>query len=287
MRILVTNDDGVRAPGLAVLARVLADARHDVVVAAPLAEASGASAGVGPLHLMAGGLAVERVELEGCPGIEAVGVDALPALIVIAAFLGGFGEPPDAVVAGVNPGRNVGRAVLHSGTVGAALTTAHFRAKGLAVSVQAGRPSGRRGDAPAPTHFETAATIAARLLHLLERAPAGTVLNCNVPNVPLSALRGVRVARLARSGLIRSVAIDDAGPRLQLELGFRDPPPEDDTDEALTAAGFATVTALAGVAESEDPRVTELLRSGLAGLLAGLEGDEAPRRDGVGRRTGR
>jgi 5'-nucleotidase len=275
VRILVTNDDGVRATGLAVLAGALVEAGHDVVVAAPLAEASGAGAGVGPLHLMAGGLAVERVELDGRPGLEAVGVDALPALIVIAAFLGGFGEPPEAVVAGINPGRNVGRAVLHSGTVGAALTTAHFRARGLAVSIQAGRPSGARDDGAATTtRFETAAAVATRLLDLLERAPAGTVLNCNVPNLPLHALAGVRVARLARSGLIRSVVVDDAGPRLQLELGFRDPPPEDDTDEALTAAGFATVTPLAGVSESADPRVDELLRVGLAELLAPLDGTD-------------
>ena len=54
---------------------------------------------------------------------------------MLAARLGGFGDPPELVVSGINPGRNTGRAVLHSGTVGAALTAANFGVSGLAVSI--------------------------------------------------------------------------------------------------------------------------------------------------------
>jgi 5'-nucleotidase len=135
VRILVTNDDGYEAPGLAVLARALAAAGHEVQVVAPFREASGSGAGIGPLNAMGGGIQVETVSPEGLEGIKALAVDALPALIVITACLGAFGPPPELVATGINPGRNVGRAVLHSGTVGAALTSVHFGLKGLATAL--------------------------------------------------------------------------------------------------------------------------------------------------------
>ena len=108
MRVLVTNDDGFDAPGLAVLARAMMKAGHDVVVVAPLTEASGAGAGVGPLHVMGRGIPVEAVAPPGLEGIKVLAADALPALIVLTACLGAFGPPPELVAAGINPGRNVG-----------------------------------------------------------------------------------------------------------------------------------------------------------------------------------
>jgi broad specificity polyphosphatase/5'/3'-nucleotidase SurE len=86
MRVLCTNDDGIRSPGLHALAHHLRLAGHDVLVAAPAEDLSGASAAIGRLH-----------------------VD----------HLGAFGEPPDVVVSGINSGLNTGHSVLHSGTVGA------------------------------------------------------------------------------------------------------------------------------------------------------------------------
>ncbi|HKH88421.1 MAG TPA: 5'/3'-nucleotidase SurE, partial [Acidimicrobiales bacterium] len=65
MRVLVSNDDGIAAPGLAYLARALVDAGHDVLVAAPISEASGAGAGVGPIHMMGEGILVEEAVLPG------------------------------------------------------------------------------------------------------------------------------------------------------------------------------------------------------------------------------
>jgi 5'-nucleotidase len=255
LRILVTNDDGVRAIGLVTLARALAGAGHDVLVVAPIDEASGAGAGVGPIHTLKSGIQVDKIDIEGLEGIETLAIDALPALAVIAACMGAFGPPPDLIAAGINSGRNIGPAVLHSGTVGAALTAAHFGRRGLAMSIQSGR--GRH------IHYEAAAEIALRVAPIVAEAPPRTVVNCNVPNRPVHEILGLRIANLTRSGLIRSALADADGPRVQLELGFPDPPPEDGSDEALTAAGFATMTPLVGV--SEDP--TPVVRSALEQLV--------------------
>jgi 5'-nucleotidase len=272
----VTNDDGVRAPGLACLARALQAAGCDVKVIAPLSEASGAGAGVGPLHTMGKGIHVEELALDGLEGIETIGIDALPALIVISACIGAFGPPPDLIVTGINPGRNVGRAVLHSGTVGAALTGVHFDKRGLAVSIQSGHFAAfesAESAGEAVINFETAATIAVRLLPQLMQAPPRTVLNLNVPNLPLRELQGIRAAPLSRSGLVRSAVVDDeAGPRMQLELGFGEPVPGDDTDEPLTTRGYATLTPLASVAEDMRPEVQALM----SGLVADASVDLAP-----------
>ncbi|MGH9170930.1 MAG: 5'/3'-nucleotidase SurE [Acidimicrobiales bacterium] len=250
MRILVSNDDGVRAPGLAAIARVLRDTGHDVVIAAPMTEASGAGAGVGPLHTMRDGVHLEKMSLHTLEGIDTFGVDALPALIVISACYGAFGPPPDLIVSGINAGRNVGRAVLHSGTVGAALTGVHFDKRAMAVSIQSGPFAAFESSGRGPIHFETAATLAVRLVPVLAEAPARTVVNLNVPNLPLGELRGIVRAPLSRSGLVRSAIIDgEKGPRMQLELGFGEPVPDDDTDEPMTSLGYATMTALASVAE--------------------------------------
>jgi 5'-nucleotidase len=134
MKVLVTNDDGVGSPGLHALARVLVDDGFDVIVVAPDREMSGSAAAIGQVHLNEG-IDAERVELPRLDGVPAYAVAGPPGLCVLTARLGGFGDPPDLVVSGINPGCNTGRAVLHSGTVGAALTAANFGCRGLAVSI--------------------------------------------------------------------------------------------------------------------------------------------------------
>jgi 5'-nucleotidase len=225
VRIVVTNDDGVRAPGIAVLAKALHDSGHEV----------------GPIHMFTGGIHAEHLELEGLEGIETLGVEALPALIVIASCMGGFGPAADLVVSGINSGRNVGRSVMHSGTVGAALTAAHFGRRALAMSIQT---SGRD-----TVHYETAAALAVTLVPLVAAGPARMVINCNVPNLALADLRGLRRAHLSRAGMIRSALADKGGPGIQLDVGLSDTPTDEASDQALTAAGYATLTPLVGVSE--------------------------------------
>lgn len=249
----------------------LAEAGHEVVVVAPLTEASGAGAGVGPLHVMGGGIHVESVTPAGLEGIKVLAADALPALIVITACLGAFGPPPDLVASGINPGRNVGRAVLHSGTVGAALTSVHFGLKGLATSIQAGAvPSAFESADGALTHYESAAAVAVAVVSHLENAPADTVLNLNVPNLPLSEILGVRRARLATTGLIRAAGADRGGPGVQMELGFREPADDDESDEAITGRGWASVTPLASVTEDQRPEVGDVVAAAVSSAVKRL-----------------
>ena len=132
MRVLVTNDDGIEAPGLHALADAASAAGHDPVVVAPSGDHSGCGGSIGSLAKGAR-IMYEHVTLP--TGMGGVAVDGPPALCVIAACLGGFGRRPDAVVSGVNPGTNTGRAVLHSGTVSAALTALTFSRPGVAISL--------------------------------------------------------------------------------------------------------------------------------------------------------
>ena len=129
MRILVTNDDGIDSVGLHVLARAMRP-HGDVVVIAPDAEYSGASAAFGALHKIQP--EVHRSRLDGID--EAWAVTGPPALCVMFARLGAFGPPFDLIVSGINPGANVGRSVYHSGTVGATLTGRNGGVSGVAVS---------------------------------------------------------------------------------------------------------------------------------------------------------
>lgn len=273
MRILVTNDDGVRAPGIAALARAAHGTGHEVVVVAPLVDYSGSGAAVGPVHSR-DGVDYESHVIEELD-IPTYGIDGPPALAVILSCVGGFGPPPDLVLSGVNHGINVGRSAMHSGTVGAALTGAHFGLRCLAASI-------RWGDEPVP--WETPASLAAALVALLAESPAGTVLNLNTPNLPLPEVRGVRRGHLARGGSIRSAVHDAGAPphppddghphvslppagsgTLRLDLAAPGPtrPGDDlDSDAGLVAADFVSITALVGVREAgldADPVVAEAL----------------------------
>lgn len=240
VRILVTNDDGIDAPGLHALASALHRAGYDVIVAAPRDDCSGSGAAIG--NLTAGGqIHVEPRTIEGIETVPAFGVDGPPALAVLAARLGGFGEPPELVVAGVNPGNNTGRSTLHSGTVGAALTAANFGVSGLAVSI---------GWAEHP-HWDTACRFAVAAVDWLGTAPVRTVLNLNLPDLDFAEVRGVRWAELAPFGTVRAAVVSGQGGPLQMELhetGLALPP---NTDTALVIAGYAAITAIVGIRSDE------------------------------------
>ena len=299
MRILVTNDDGVRAPGIAALALAAAASGHDVVVVAPLIDYSGAGAAVGPVHSREG-VDYEAHVIEGLGDIPTYGIDGPPALAVILACVGGFGPRPDIVLSGINHGINVGRSAMHSGTVGAALTGAHFGLRCLAVSI-------RWGDDPVP--WGTPAAMAAALVPVLAASPGGTTLNLNVPNVALHELRGLRHGRLGRTGTIRSavhVTGDGNAPlphvalppgqsgtlRLDLTAPGTSTRVGPDTDAGLLARDYASLTALVGVREAggeADDVVDGALEAlyGLPGVGAGADpADDDAGRGGRGR-TGR
>src|SRR5690242_6388142 len=127
MRVLITNDDGVDSVGIQILAAAIAaTGEHEVLVVAPADDRSGTGAALGSFWSEEGGIPTTAVTLPEAPGVEAWALEGTPAMCVLAAALGGFGERPDLVVSGINAGLNTGRAVLHSGTVGAVLTGQNF-----------------------------------------------------------------------------------------------------------------------------------------------------------------
>lgn len=245
--VLITNDDGVASPGLAALVRAAAGPGRRVVVAAPANDQSGTSAAVAPRP--AEGTRVERVRIAGLdePGFEdlvAFAVDGPPALAVLAARIGELGEPAysaTVIASGVNLGPNTGAAVLHSGTVGAALAAANLGLSGLAMSIDSMRPA----------HFGTATAVAAAALDWLAASPPGTVLNVNVPDLPLDRVSGIRHAPLARFGTVEAVVREAGTAPFTIQLGSKDVEPDPGTDSALLRAGWVTVTSLVGVRAAE------------------------------------
>jgi len=177
MHILVSNDDGYLAPGLARLAQALgALAQIDVV--APERDRSGASNSL----TLDRPLRVRR----GDNGFFYV--DGTPTDCVHLAITGLLDTQPDMVVAGINQGANLGDDVLYSGTVAAAMEGRFLGIPAIAVSLV-----GQDG-----THFDTAASVAVDLVRRLQHdpLPADTILNVNVPNVRLELLRGIEATRL-------------------------------------------------------------------------------------------
>jgi 5'-nucleotidase len=244
LRVLITNDDGYQARGIRALGTALAAAGHDVLAVAPLDDQSGVgSARAGMVDRPI------RTAEETAGGVTYIGVDGTPALAVTLAQVGAFGAPPDVVVSGINHGHNIGVPILHSGTVAAALTAAAQGLSAIAVSC----------DSEDPKHLDTAAAVAMRALDWLASEPVGTVLTVNVPDRPLDELEGVRRARLApiERSRIAGARSPDGEPMIRLESPAA--PPEPDTDEALLAAGYVTVTPIVGIREvSGDAAATYL-----------------------------
>jgi 5'-nucleotidase len=265
-RILITNDDGVDAPGLRWLARTVQRAGYDVVVAAPLTEASGSSASVTALE-EEGKIVVEPRELSGARNVPAYGVAASPAFIVLLALREAFGAAPSIVLSGINRGANAGAALVHSGTVGATLTASHAGLRGLAVSLDVLTPaaaSAASGGAALADldkaddenrHWMSAAGLAVKLLPTLLHTPAGTVLNLNVPDLHVDGIRGLRRAALARFGQVQvSIAEREEG-FVRTAIQAADEDVEPGTDIAALAEGYASVTPIRAPGEAKDIRL--------------------------------
>src|ERR1700759_5080738 len=190
MRALITNDDGIDSSALPILAQVAVAAALDVTIAAPYGERSGTSAMMSALE--AGGrLVAEERKLDGLEDVPTLAVRATPAMIAFVAVHGGFGGRPDIVLAGINRGPNLGRAILHSGTVGAALTAASAGISAMAFSLAR----------DASVHWHTAGTVSGPALDwYLPRAVPSVVINLNVPDRPAGEGHGLRGARLGASG---------------------------------------------------------------------------------------
>ena len=185
MRILLTNDDGIDAPGIAAILAELS-VNHDVIVVAPSRERSGASHALTMLEPI-------RVHPKG------EGQWAVSGTPVDCVYLGLHRlceQPPDLLVSGINRGANLGDDVFYSGTVGAAREAALNGLPSLAVSLDTQNwPQSTAGH-----HFQSAAKIAVAVIDSMQEKPLseGVFVNLNVPNRPMADIPSIEVSRLGR-----------------------------------------------------------------------------------------
>jgi len=193
--ILLTNDDGIEAPGLAAMRKALPP-EYDVHIVAPDNERSAASHSV-TIHTH---MAYRPVLRDGQSWGHAL--DGTPADCVKLAVTRLLDRRPQLVISGINPGANIGNNILYSGTVAAAREAVMLGIPALAVSI--GHIHSGKG-----WHYDSAAAWAARLAPLiLERGlPPGILLNLNVPNIPAEEIRGIADSRQGQC-----MYIDDMAP---------------------------------------------------------------------------
>ena len=189
MRILVTNDDSINAPGLWAVVESLTELGQ-VSVVAPDRDQSG----IGTARTLLNVLRVSEVETR-VPGVPAYTVSGTPSDCVILATSALFDEPFDLVVSGINEGANLGLDVLDSGTAGGAFR-GYFRGiPSIAVSVTA----------VTGVKYDTAARVASSLVESLDGDRSPLVYNVNVPNVPQDRLRGVKETFLGPKAWLEGV----------------------------------------------------------------------------------
>lgn len=182
MRVLVSNDDGVDAPGIRILSDYLRAAGYEVTVVAPDRDRSGAS---NSLTLDAP-VRIKRIDQ------STYSVAGTPTDCVHLALTGLLDREPDIVISGINNFANMGDDVIYSGTVAAAMEGRFLGLPALAMSLATGDHHGR--------HFDTAARAAAEIMARLvvDPLPANTILNVNVPDRPWADVRGFEVTRLGQ-----------------------------------------------------------------------------------------
>lgn len=236
MHILVTNDDGVQAPGLLALTQAMRKAADKVTILAPDHNWS-ASGHVKTLHRP---LRVSEVEL--ADGSKAWASDGAPSDCVALAQLGFIPEQIDLVVSGINPNANIGHDVTYSGTVTAAMEAAIWGIPGIAVSID--RPE----ELTSGMDYQHAAEAARRIVQWLTSQPDlpdDTVLNVNVPYGPLSEMKGFKLTRqglrIYRDELVRR--LDPRGKPYywiggDLPTGVEEP----GTDYGALLAGYVSIT---------------------------------------------
>jgi len=178
MRILLSNDDGYESPGINALALALKEIA-EITVVAPERDRSGAS----------NSLTLEMPIRAKRLSDEVIRVDGTPTDCVHLAITGLLDHEPDMVISGINAGANMGDDVLYSGTVAAAMEGRFLGLPAIAISLVGGHEC---------HYYETAAEVARQIIRQLasDPLPQDTILNINVPDLPIDELSGYQSTRL-------------------------------------------------------------------------------------------
>jgi 5'-nucleotidase len=226
--ILVTNDDGVYSPGIQILAKRLREL-DEVIIVAPDRERSAAGHSM-TLHRP---LLIEEIRT------SVYSVNGTPTDCVNIAVKGMLKEEPKLVVSGINKGPNLGDDITYSGTVAGSIEATLLGVPSFAVSLVA------RED----FHFADAAEVAFQtaLRLLKEGLSAGTLLNINVPNVPLAKIQGTRITRLGKR-IYKQLTVERVDPRGKkyywIGGGEPDWEREEGTDFDAVGRGMVSITPL-------------------------------------------
>ncbi len=247
MNILLTNDDGIAAPGLWAAARALAEVGQ-VTILAPTTNYSGYGAALPPSRSFS---YFPYRHPDGQPrSVTAYALAGTPANCVHIGLCGTLAGPFDLVVSGINHGANLGRDVFYSGTVGAALTAHLLGVPAIAISLDVG---------PADAaYWETAAWALGVAMRLWQTNPPPTagagsesvpvILNVNAPNLPFYRLRGMMITTPADTSCLTRYHFGDdphAGNTLVVSINGKERPPlEPWTDVWAVEQGYVAITPL-------------------------------------------
>ncbi len=230
MQILLTNDDGIFAPGLAALYKELVEIGN-VTVVAPAGSRSGGSHSI----TLKRPFACNKIDING--RFTGFSVEGSPADCVKLAFMQLCKDPLDLVVAGLNNGSNTGINAYYSGTVAAAMEAAFLKIPAVAMSLACEENM----------DFEAAAKYCAEILKKLMPITPGDVLNINVPLLSKGKPKGIRVVPQSTEGFneyyVRQE--NEQGQTVFQLAGGTHRHEENPTDTTSLADGFITITALA------------------------------------------
>lgn len=241
VRILLTNDDGITSDGLWAAARGLARV-GTLTVIGTAEDWSGGSASI-RLTIGARLTRFDDVPADLAPDVRAYAIDAAPGGAIIAGLMTDLFEPFDLVASGANYGINIGTDLVHSGTLGAAITAYQRGLSAFAISADRGAPRSE------PQHWDGVSDVAERVARwMLERDGPPLLLNVNVPNRPLAAMAGaslvppVRWGNLDRARLVARADGEGAW-RLTASIDRQQAYPADPaTDSGAVMAGAIAIT---------------------------------------------
>ncbi|MEN6444600.1 MAG: 5'/3'-nucleotidase SurE [Candidatus Cloacimonas sp.] len=229
MKILLVNDDGIFAPGIRALAKEMKAAGHQITIVAPDCERSAASHSLSiRKKLKVNKIAENEYAVSGTP------VDC--SVIALQKILT---EPMDLIISGINAGQNMGEDVLYSGTVGAAMEAALLGNRTIAVSINSYHNQ----------KFEVAAFWIRKMLDMgiADLAEPFGVLNINIPNLPIDAIKGIRLTRTGHRKYYNFVKIlEEKDDSFTYEVGGDIPvwDNESGTDAEAVSNGYISLTPL-------------------------------------------